>query len=730
MTKAEIKNKKMNKKRIKYTLGFTILIFIYIIYRLCNIMILSGDDYKNKGIQQWTNDSRISAKRGRILDRDGNELAVSANVYRVDLDLKSLRETLKENNLTMNQIAPDLAKILDMDSKTVLSILTDPLPNGKPKNAAILKRRIEKSVADKIKSYSEEKNIIGLVISSDTKRYYPNNNFASHAIGHTNSDGEGLTGIELYYNKYLAGMPGIKISETDRKSEDLPYNVSEYSKPVDGRDVVLTIDQNIQLFAEKAAEKALADNGAKGVSIMVMNPNNGEILATVNKPDYNLNNPWPEELSDSETEALWRNKSISDAFEPGSIFKVVTATAALETGIVKEGENFYCSGFSVVDGRAIHCWKTEGHGYQSFRDIISNSCNVGFMTLAERMGKETLNKYIEKYGFGKKTGVDLPGETEGIVKSVESMSNSDLATISFGQSDTVSIVQYMMAFNAVANGGKLITPHLMKEIVHYDEDNKKVVDQEFNPKITEGNFRPETLEEMRGHLEAAVEKNATAYIPGYHIAGKTGTAQKPDFENGGYAKDKYIGSFVGMAPANDPKITIVVTVDEPDPSKYYGNEVAAPVGKSLFQDIFNYLALNPEESADKSKDNLLKNIAIPEIRGRKKDEGIKILNDNNLNMKIEGDGDYIVDVSPKPGYMVKEGTEIIVYAGKKSDTDNIVAVPDLNGYSKEKATELLVSLGLSAEYSGEGVVSQQSIAPRQHVKKGTVINMTLTVSGD
>ena len=294
--------------------------------------------------------------------------------------------------------------------------------------------------------------------------------------------------------------------------------------------MVLTIDQNIQLFAEKAAEKALADNGAKGVSIMVMNPNNGEILATVNKPDYNLNNPWPEELSDSETEALWRNKSISDAFEPGSIFKVVTATAALETGIVKEGENFYCSGFSVVDGRAIHCWKTEGHGYQSFRDIISNSCNVGFMTLAERMGKETLNKYIEKYGFGKKTGVDLPGETEGIVKSVESMSNSDLATISFGQSDTVSIVQYMMAFNAVANGGKLITPHLMKEIVHYDEDNKKVVDQEFNPKITEGNFRPETLEEMRGHLEAAVEKNATAYIPGYHIAGKTGTAQKPDFE--------------------------------------------------------------------------------------------------------------------------------------------------------------------------------------------------------
>ncbi|WP_461615336.1 stage V sporulation protein D [Clostridium sp. Marseille-QA1073] len=729
MTKAKTKNKTVNKKRIKYALLFTLLIFIYIMYRLVTIMFVKGDEYKSKGVQQWTNDSRISAKRGRILDRDENELAVSANVYRVDLDLKALRESLETKKLTMKQIAPDLAQILTMDSDTVLEILTEPLPNGKPKNAAILKRRIEKEVADKIKAYSKEKDIIGLVISADTKRYYPNDNLASHAIGHTNSDGEGLTGIELYYNKYLAGIPGIKISETDRTSEDLPYNVSEYSKPVDGRDVVLTIDQNIQFFADKAAEKALADNNAKAVSIMVMNPNNGEILATVNKPDYNLNNPWPEELSDSETEALWRNKSISDAFEPGSIFKVVTATAAIETGNVKEGDNFYCSGFSVVDGKPIHCWKTEGHGDQSFRDIIANSCNVGFMTLAQRMGKETLNKYIEKYGFGKKTGVDLPGETEGIVKSVESMSNSDLATISFGQSDTVSIVQYMMAFNAVANGGKLITPHLMKEIVHYDEDNKRVVDQEFNPKITEGNFRPETLEEMRGHLETAVEKNGTAYIPGYHIAGKTGTAEKPDFENGGYAKDKYIGSFVGMAPANDPKITIVVTVDEPDPSKYYGNEVAAPVGKSLFQDIFNYLALNPEGSSDKSKDNLLKNIAIPEIRGIKKDDGIKILKDNNLNMKIEGDGEYIVDVSPKPGYMVKEGTEIIVYTGKKADTDTTVAVPDLNGYSKEKASELLESLGLHIEFDGEGSVSEQSIAPRQHVKKGTVVNVTLKVSG-
>ncbi|WP_291561970.1 MULTISPECIES: stage V sporulation protein D [unclassified Clostridium] len=731
MTKAKTKNKTMNKKRIKYTLLFTLLIFIYISYRLFTIMFIKGDEYKSKGVQQWTNDSRIDAKRGKILDRDENELAVSANVYRVDLDLKALRESLEKKKLTMKQIAPDLAQILTMDSDTVLEILTEPLPNGKEKNAAILKRRIEKEVADKIKAYSKEKDIIGLVISTDTKRYYPNDNLASHAIGHTNSDGEGLTGIELYYNKYLSGIPGIKVSEADRRSEDLPYNVSDYSKPVDGRDVVLTIDQNIQFFADKAAEKALADNNAKAVSITVMNPNNGEILATANKPDYNLNNPWPENLSDSETEALWRNRSVSDAFEPGSIFKVVTATAAIETGHVKENDNFYCNGSSTVGGRTIHCWNTDGHGNQSFQDILKNSCNVGFMTLADRMGKETLNKYIEKYGFGKKTGIDLPGETEGIIKPTELMSDSDLATISFGQSDTVSVVQYMMAFNAVANGGKLITPHLMKEIVHYDEENKRVVDQEFIPKVTEGNFKPETLAEMRNHLEAVVESGASsnAYIPGYHIAGKTGTAEKPDLKNGGYEKGKYIGSFVGMAPANDPKITILITIDEPDSSQYYGGQIAAPVGKSLFYDIFNYLALKPDATSEKDKDSLLKNIATPEVRGAKKNDGVKTLKDNNLNVKIEGNGDYIIDINPKPGYMVKEGTEITVYTGKEMETDTTVAVPDLSGYSKDKASELLDSLGLRIEFDGEGTVSKQSIAPRQHVKKGTVVTVTLKVSG-
>ena len=406
MAKAELRDKVIIRKRLILSLMLMIIMFTYLVFRLGKIMLIQGDEYKSKGIQQWTSDVRISGKRGRILDREGNELAVSANVYRVDLDLNTLRDTLKTANLTMEKIAPDLAKILEMDQKKVLDILVKPLPNGKPKGAAILKRRVEKEVADKITAYGKEKNIRGLVISPDTKRYYPNNNFASHVIGHTNSDGEGLTGIELQYNKYLAGIPGIKIAETDRKLEDLPYSIADYTKPVDGRDVVLTLDENIQFFAEKAASQALSDNSAKAVSVIVMNPNNGEILAMANKPDYNPNNPWPEELSDEETQKLWRNRSVSDAYEPGSIFKVVTATAAIETGNVNENTVFNCGGSLKVGDKVIHCWKRTGHGPETFEEIIKNSCNVGFMVLADKMGKENLNEYIKKFGLGEKTGID------------------------------------------------------------------------------------------------------------------------------------------------------------------------------------------------------------------------------------------------------------------------------------------------------------------------------------
>ncbi|MEG2018637.1 MAG: penicillin-binding transpeptidase domain-containing protein, partial [Clostridium sp.] len=434
-----------------------------------------------------------------------------------------------------------------------------------------------------------------------------------------------------------------------------------------------------------------------------------------NKPDYDPNNPWPENLSDEETQKTWRNRAVSDAYEPGSIFKVVTATAAIEKGILKEGETFNCGGGLTIGGRTIHCWKTIGHGPLDFEGIIKNSCNVGFMILADRMGKESLNEYIYKYGFGQKTGIDLPGEAKGIVKPTDQISITDLATISFGQSNTVSAIQYMQAFNSIANGGTLITPHLMREVIHYDGDSNRVIDATFSNLNKRAEIKPETMERMRGHLEATVSSGGASktYIPGYHIAGKTGTAQKIDPVNGGYAASKYISSFAGMAPANDPKVTVFISIDEPNPSLYYAGQIAAPVGKVLFNDIFNYYALKPDASAEDIQHSLKKDVVIPEFRGSKNADGIKILKENGLNYRIEGDGEYVVDVSPKPGYMVKEGSEIILYTGKQSQIDRTVVVPDLRGSTPEAVRKLLQNLGLSVEFVGEGVVAEQSVGAGQ-----------------
>lgn len=732
MARKEFRDKVIMKKRMLYTLMIVFAIFIGLIVRITFIMFVEGGTYKARATQQWTSDVKINAKRGRILDRNERELAVSANVYRIDLDLNALRNSIEQQKITMETIAPKIAEITKMDSTEVLDKLTRPLPNGKPRGAAILKRRIEKDIADGIKKYSEEMSLRGLVISPDTKRYYPNGSFAAHILGHTNSDGEGLTGIELQYNKFLAGVPGIKIAETDQKSEDLPYKISEYTEPVDGRDVILTIDENIQYFAEKAASQALKDNDAKAVSVIVMDPKTGEILAMVNKPDYDPNNPWPEGLSSEETQKTWRNRAVSDAYEPGSIFKVVTATAAIEKGILKEGETFNCGGGLTIGGRTIHCWKTSGHGPLDFEGIIKNSCNVGFMVLADRMKKEALNEYIFKYGFGKKTGIDLPGEARGIVKPTEQISVTDLATISFGQSNTVSAIQYMQAFNSIANGGTLITPHLMKEVIHYDDDSNRVIDATFSNYNKRSEIKPETMERMRKHLEATVATGGAskAHIPGYHIAGKTGTAQKVDPINGGYAQGKYISSFAGMAPANDPKVTVFISIDEPNPSLYYAGQIAAPVGKVLFNDIFNYFALKPDANSEDVQKSLKKDVVISEIRGQKKADATKILKDIGLSYRIEGDGEYIVDISPKPGYMVKEGSEIILYTGKQSQADSAVGVPDLMGATPESARKLLENLGLKVQFVGDGVVGGQSIEAGQIVKKGTVITCHLQVLAD
>jgi len=719
-------DKVLMKKRMMLAMLLAFLVFLGLSVRLGYVMFVEESTYKSLAKQQWTSDVRINAKRGKILDRNGNELAISANVYRADLDLNTLRKDIENNGMTMEQVATTLSGIIGEEQADVLHILTNPLPNGKPRGSAILKRRIEKDATDAIREFCKNNNINGIVISPDTKRYYPNGNFAAHILGHTNSDGEGLTGLELYYNKYLSGVPGIKVAEIDQKSEGLPYTISEFTEPIDGRNVVTTIDENIQNFAEKLAEEALADNEAKAVSIMVMDPNTGEILALANKPDYDPNNPWAEGTSDDEIQQMWRNRLVSDAYEPGSIFKVVTATAAIEKGILTEGEAFNCGGSLTIGGRNIHCWKTSGHGPQTFEEILKNSCNVGFMILGERLGAANLNEYIEKFGLGHKTGIDLPGESAGIVKATKDISVTDLATISFGQSNTTTGVQFMRAFNAIANGGYLITPHLMKEINHYDDKEELVVDEAYKIEKQQ-QFTPEAMTEMRSHLEQVVGAGggSKAKIDGYRIAGKTGTAQKVDTVNGGYANGKYLSSFAGMAPADNPKYTVFVSIDEPNPSWYYAGQIAAPVGQKLFNDLFNYTEMKPNGSYMEVDESLKADVIVPEVRGLSVADAKKVITDAGLTIRVEGSGGTITDINPKPGFTLKEGKEIILYAGGSNGSVDTVIIPDLKGFTKESIIKLFDDLGLKSEFIGEGLVVEQSVAGNQEIKKGTTVTFHL-----
>ncbi len=723
-------------------------IFAILIIRLSYIMIVKRPDYAARAEEQWTSEVKIDAIRGRILDRNGKELAVSANVYRVDFDLNSIRTYLKrplkelsqdeinqrksvgitvpsgEDGITNDDIAPAIAKALDLDVNKVKEKLETKLPSGAQAGSATLIRRIEKDKADKVK----ELKISGVLVSPDTKRYYPNNNFLAHVLGSTNIDGKGLTGVELEYNSYLAGVPGMKIAELDKNNRDLPYTISQFTSPVNGKDVTLTIDENIQNFAEKAAKQAYEDTKAKAVSILVMDPKTGEILAMVNKPDFDPNNPYDgadkfDGANNGEKlQKMWRNRLVNDTFEPGSIFKVITAITGLEENVVNKDTQFVDNGSISVGGINPKCWKAGGHGVQNFPDIIQNSCNVGFVELGQKIGKEKLCESINKFGFGQLSGVDLPGEAKGIVKPVDKVSEADLATIAFGQTNTVNSVQYMTAFNAVANGGTLIQPHVMKEVTHTDENNVNIVDEDFKPKTTTVASTEKTAE-LRSYLERVVTggSGTGTFIEGYHIGGKTGTAQK--VINGRYQDGKYISSFVGMAPVSDPKVTVMITIDEPSNGAYYAAQVAVPPAKTLFTDIFNYLN---NKFSDENGVQISRDVVIPEVRGMKVEDAKKALKDAKLDFNIDGDGESVVNMTPYPGYSVKEGSKINLYTNSDATNNNNVVMPDVRGYSKEDATALLKNIGIVPTFEGSGAVSEQDISQGEVISKGATVKLTLS----
>ncbi|MCB2296528.1 penicillin-binding transpeptidase domain-containing protein [Clostridium tagluense] len=586
-----MKRKKVRRKRILVVGTIFSIVFMALVSRLVYLMIINGTSYKQLALKQWTKTIKTAPKRGVILSKNGSKLASSADVYRIDVDLNVLKKYLGGKKIAEKQAAYQLSQKLNIKSGDVEKILNSKDSKGKLLQFVLLKRKVEEEMVDTIKALKYK----GIIISRDVERVYPNGSFLSHVIGHTNSDGDGVGGVEQSYNKELAGVPGVKVTEVDRDNNELPYREATLVKPIDGKDLTLTIDERIQELAQKVANETLTINSAKFVSITIMNPQNGEVLAMASAPTYNLNKPYTEGKTDTEIQETWKNRAISNVFEPGSIFKVITAAAALENNSVKGEDRFVSNGSIKVGNTTLYNDNKEAYGVETFSDIIKNSDNVGFIKLGQKIGKENFYKFVKEAGFGEKTGIDLPGESTGLIKDFKSIEPIDLATMSYGQGVAVSQVQYIAAFNAVANGGTWIRPHIMKEISHM-VNGKKVLDKKYDNLGEKSITSSEKASQLRMYLENVVKEGTATdtYMKGYHIAGKTGTANVVNSTTGGYESGKYIASFAGMAPADNPKVTLIVTIEEPNSSKYYAAQTAVPAARKLFSGIFTILNISPD----------------------------------------------------------------------------------------------------------------------------------------
>ena len=689
-----------------------------LLVKMLYLTVIKGPELAEEAETQWKSEMNLTAMRGNIVDRNGSILVTSTNVYRIEVDMDTLRTYIEDEKTTIEKVSSDLAEALGASYDNIYGKLSD-----EENKFIILSKGLEKDVIDKVKSLE----IRGLVYYDEIERYYPNGNYLSQVLGIINSEGVGLTGLELQYDDYLSGLSGIRIGGVDAYSNDLPFVSGKQTNAINGKDIVTTIDENLQYYAELVANEGLETYKAKRVSITIMNPNNGEILAMASTPGYDPNNPYEGyenfegDTENDKIQKMLRNSIVSDTYEPGSTFKIITMAAAMEEGLIHDDDVFVCNGSKTFGDVQVHCWNLSGHGEQTAAEILKNSCNVGFMELGARLGAEKLNEYIKKLGFGNITGIDLPGEAEGIVKSTNSISDIDLATIVFGQTNTLNALQLLTVVNAVANGGNLIQPHIVKEITHKDSNGNTIVDKTIEGKITENVLSEKTCATLREYLErtATQDEGAGTFVQGYDIGGKTGTAQKVDRETGTYSADKYIASMLAMTPVDDPQLTVYISVDEPSTGVYYGGQVAAPLMKKLFSYIFAYI----ESPTGKASYSISKDVIIPEVRGKSIEEAKSILEENGLGCEINGDGNTIVSINPYPGTTVKAGSKITLTASSKSSIDNKIIMPDLAGTTVEFAINLLDNLGLQYEYEGSGKVFKQSISSGELISSGTKVKL-------
>ena len=576
-----MRNKTYNKKKMLVVFLSALLMIFFLIARLVYLMIFDAAYYQQKAKTLHEREREIKAARGEIIDRNGKVLATNKAVCTISV----IHSQITDPERVIQVLADELGIEKEMIRKRI----------EKVSSREKIKTNVEKETGDRIRAYELD----GVKVDEDFKRYYPYDNLASKVLGFTGGDNQGIIGLEVKYENYLKGVNGMILTTTDARGIELADTMEDRVEPVSGDTLQVSLDYNIQEYAQQAAEKVMEEKQADAVVILILNPKTGEIYACVNAPEFDLNAPFtlPEgtdaALNDEEKQAMlnqmWRNRSINDTYEPGSIFKVFTALAALEEGVVKEEDTFYCPGYKLVEDRRIRCARTTGHGSETFVQGVQNSCNPVFIEVGMRLGTENFYKYFEKFGLMGKTGVDLPGEAATIMHKKENVGQVELATMSFGQSFQVTPMQMATTVCSLVNGGKRITPHFGVAVYDAESGEKEET-------ISYGKRKrilsKETSEKMRKILETVVSEGGgkKAQIEGYRIGGKTATSQTlPRSAN------RYIGSFIGFAPADDPQIAAMAIIYNPQ-GIYYGGTIAAPVVRDIFDNILPYLGIEREEN--------------------------------------------------------------------------------------------------------------------------------------
>lgn len=733
------KTVKVSIKRLKGFLVFIFIVFIALVARIGAIQFIDGTWLKERAYSQSTSSTVVSAKRGTIYDSNGKALAISAEVDTVSVNpeylvVKEKGEVNQEKTQELREkMAQKFAEIFSLEYDDVLKKLNS------SRSVETIASKVETDKVTTLKAWLKENKISsGVNIDEDVKRYYPYNNLASNLIGFCGTNNQGLDGIELSYDDELKGTNGKLITAISVIQTAIPDQNEQYIAPENGSNIYLTIDSNIQTIVEKYLKQAVEENNCqRGGNAIAVNPENGEILAMATYPDYNLNDPYTpneslskgwDKLSSQEQSnklySMWRNRAVLDTYEPGSTFKIIAASIGLEEKIVETDTagDFYCGGSETVSGTRISCANRSGHGSQSLRNALENSCNPALIQLGQRIGVSTFYKYLDAFGFFKKTGIDLPSEGTSSFWKEKNVGPVELATMSFGQRFTITPMQLVKAAAAIANEGKLVTPHVVKEIENPDTGTVKTIQTNEERQV----ISEDTANKIKDMMKSVVETGGGKYaqVKGYEIGGKTGTSEADP----NHPENGYVASFLAIAPVDNTKIVLLLTLYAPKVKNYYGGSIAAPAVSQMLSEILPYLDI-PSNNSDEGNVEL---VSVPNVTNKTIAEAQKILKAAGLEYSSVGDADNIVSEQvPKSGTQLQKNGIVKIYAEGKDERVS-QTVPDLKGVSLAQAKVMLKARNLNISSKGTGIVIAQDPKAGTSVDEGTVINVTLqeaTTSG-